>query len=193
MGWVFILIHRSISPCAFSPICYMLLLCCCCCVSLWVGELLVVGWQEDEKRKNSFLVVWLPISKIARMLLLWDNRKTFPTYLSNTKNTRARAVLDSYIVATHFSLQLYLLSLHVLDVYMYIYRLDTRVKVQLVFFFFGDGVSTYVDGWIWPLHVCVVCCAGCYIYIYIYSVFLFYLRGFRKECTTASLLVCVCV
>ncbi len=41
------------------------------------------------------------------------------------------------------------------------------------------------------MHVCVVCCAGCYIYA-VYSVFIFYLRGFRKECTTASLLVCVC-
>jgi hypothetical protein len=125
------------------------------------------------------------------MLLLWDNRKTFPTYLSNTKNTRARAVLDSYIV--HISVSSYIYCLYTYSTYTY--RLDRRVKSSIVFFFFfffGDGVSIYVDGWICPMHVCVVCCAGCYIYA-VYSVFIFYLRGFRKECTTASLLVCVCV
>ena len=116
-------------------------------VLLWAGS---PCCRMTREKKSSFLVVWLPIPKIARMLLLWDNRKTFPTYLSNTKNTRAcRTPPDVY---THFSLQLYKLPLHV----------RRRVKVQLGFCP-GVYIYIYVCRWMDMANTCMCVCAGCYI------------------------------
>jgi hypothetical protein len=187
LGWVFILIHRSISPCTFSPIAAAAAAAAAVCRCERASSLL--SDDKKTKKENSFLVVWLPISKIARMLLLWDNRKTFPTYLSNTKNTRARAVLDSYIV--HISVSSYIYCLYTYSTYTY--RLDRRVKSSIVFFFFFFWRwSIYLCRWMDMSNACM-CCLLCRL-LYICSIFRFYFLFERlPEGMYYSFSPCVCV